>query len=339
MTNKLRLYDNTRISALRSCPRYFYFRHVRDFTGEGTAPALAFGAAWHKAMDVVWPAYQLMLRGDSNITSEEMVIALAQEAFKSEWVSQGMPGMEDMDNDTVARLSPRHPMVALEMLYEYLDARRSLFTDQTFKLLAVEQPFAVPLDPSDPTLFYVGRLDKVYEVGGEICIGEHKTTTLYKKNGPFMASFIEGFSPNSQIDGYLYATHMLYGDRVRRCMVDAALVHKEVHDGFRFIPVERRHSQLEAWLWETRHWIDVIEANKEAVHNAEAEAPYLAAFPKNTSACTNFGTCTYIDLCKMWSNPHGKPTPAGFTEKKWSPFDELELEKIGFKKEDLSEDE
>ena len=119
--------------------------------------------------------------------------------------------------------------------------------------------------------------------------------------------FLDSFSPNSQIDGYLHAARILYGDEVKACWIDASLVHKTVHDEFKIIPIERQFTQLDSWLWETRHWIQEIEGNWNALsdHGPEnqydmSDDPYMAAFPKNTGACQDFArSCTYIDLCKM----------------------------------------
>lgn len=52
MLSNLRLYDNTRLSDYKRCPRFFFFRHVMHWvsTGERRLP-LIFGGAWHTEMD------------------------------------------------------------------------------------------------------------------------------------------------------------------------------------------------------------------------------------------------------------------------------------------------
>lgn len=316
-----RYYDNTRISAFRECPRKFYYRHIRDLTPEGTSPPLVFGSAWHAAMEVLWSRF-------ADLKDDELITA-AFMAFRDKWVEEGFS--EEMSLDEAKRLGARLPSVALEMLYEYLDARRE-FLD-TIELLAVEAPFAVPLDPTDPTLFYVGRLDKVFKKDGSVYIGEHKTTTAYKQDGAFQWSFTESFSPNSQIDGYLFAGHTDYGDKMKAVWVDAALVHRNIHDAFKWIPVERQFAQLDAWLWETHAWIAQIEANATMLEEVDSSSRYMAAYPKNTNSCTNYGGCPYVTLCKSWANPEAHPEiPLGFKEKHWSPFDELALSQLGMEK-------
>ncbi|KKL54935.1 hypothetical protein LCGC14_2260390, partial [marine sediment metagenome] len=228
--------------------------------------------------------------------------------------------------------TPRTPGVAAEMIAHYIKQRKDFIKHVT--VIEVEAPFAVPLDPDNPLLWYIGKVDKIVEWEGRIWGIEHKTTTSYKKNGPFKATFIDSFSPNSQIDGYLHSLHMNYGDKVKGILIDAALVHKQVHDGFKFIPILRATEQLDAWLWEARNWILRIQLEDHSLEEDEQQDTHMKAFPKNTDACQDFFTnCTYINECKGRSNPltYVNP-PEGMVVKKWEPFDLLNLDKIGMKK-------
>jgi hypothetical protein len=321
------LYDNTRISAYRNCPRYFYFGHVRNWQADRKSLPLAFGSSWHAAQDVIWRRHAEPKDKLNDIADE------AYAAFITEWVSNDLPAPENMSPDELEDMTPRTPQVAQEMIYNYLDARWTIFHDPGFELVDIEKPFAVPLDPNNPSLWYVGRLDKVFKFRGKYVVGEHKSSSAYRKDGGFRADFLDQWSPNSQIDGYLYTLRLLYGNDASAVWVDAALVHKQVHNAFRFIPVERQFAQLDAWLWETHAWIDQIEGNLEVLEERSAlDTPYLAAFPKNTSSCTNYGGCPYADICKAVPNPAKlDEPPLGYKVQRWSPVDELKLEKIGFK--------
>lgn len=331
-----RLYDNTRLSAFKRCPRYFYYRHRRDWIKEGvSAIALIFGSAWHRAMDSLWLAYS----DRRQILTVDQAVDGAHLAFMQNWIENSLPSESDLTgilsmklvdmSDEEKDFRMRNPMTAKEMLWEYAEKRRAMFLDPSFELVAVEQPFAVPLDPDDDSLLYVGRLDKVFRYKGQLLVGEHKTTSAYKAGGPFRGTFLESFSPDAQIDGYAYAAHMLYGDEFKAVWVDAALVHKDIHDGFLFIPVERQLSQLDGWLWETRQWIHQIEVNDATVYDL---GEYMPAFAKNTNSCWDFfRACPYLSLCKMWADPSVQGTPIGYVEEKWEPFKELKLSEIGLK--------
>ncbi len=323
-----RYYDNTRIQEFRACPRKFFFRHVVHWSGEGFSPPLLFGSSWHTAMDAVWRI--MSDKGNAqNLNTQEIAEAAFGE-FMEEWLEGGGPDPKEMDPIDMARLEPRTPMIALEMLYAYVDQRRSLFQRDSFELLEVEHPFAVPLDPNDDDLMYVGRLDKIFRVKEGVIGGEHKTTSLYRKDGYFRSTFVDSFSPNSQVDGYMHALRILYGPEAKEVWIDGALVHKTVHEGFTFIPVERTKKHLEAWLWETRAWIANIEANWAAIEQVSPNDTYMAAFPKNTSACQDFArNGQYMELCKMWPNPTCKECPAGVKVGPWGPFERLEWNRSG----------
>lgn len=281
-------------------------------------------------MDYVWPS--LCGVQDVNISD---VAAGAHAEFMKKWLSEGEPDTDFFQglhpkSDEYNRYMPRNPMVALEMLYGYVEARAPLLS--RMKLLEVEKPFAVPLDPSQPNLYYVGRLDKVVEFEGRVYIIEHKTTSAYGTQTGLRPAYVNSFSPNSQVDGYLFAGHSLYGKRLKAVWVDAALVHKDHHDVFKFIPIERQFEHLDAWLWETLYWQRQVDANRQAVPSAGNAGPYMMAFPKNTGSCFSFGSdCTYIDLCKMVANPAAKERdwlPEGFNIEPWEPFKELQLEQL-----------
>ena len=320
-----RFFDNTRISGYRGCPRKFYFRHVMHWAGEGWSPPLTFGSSWHAAMDTVWTASQ------DDYFSKEDVIKGGYAAFVDCWMDDGAPDPAEMGPEELDRLGARTPMNALEMPFDYVDERWDFL--KRIDVLEIEKPFAVPLDPNDETLFYVGRLDKVFEMDGGVYVGEHKTTSLYAVNGGFRSNFLDSFSPNSQVDGYLHALHMLYGEQAKAVWIDAALVHKKHHDIFKFIPIERQIDQLDSWLWDTHQWIEQIERDWSA--DVDSSAPFMGAFRKNTDSCQDFArNCPYMMMCKAWPNPIGKPVPEGFEVNRWSPFERLELEKIGLEADD-----
>jgi hypothetical protein len=329
----LRLFDNTRLSVFKSCPRKYLLEHIYDLRPSMKSAALIFGGAWHEGMDVIWREHA------AKKADFPSVVAEAYAAFCRHWIEAGMPPPDEIDPDEMERMLPRIPQVAEEMFWNYLEARQYIFKDPSFKLIAIEQPFAVPLDPNDNSLFYVGRLDKTFEFRRQIIVGEHKTTTSYRKalgkgGVPFRSDFLDSFSPNSQIDGYLYASRQLYGAKATSVWVDAALVHKTVHDGFTFIPVDRQFAQLDAWLWETMHWVDQVESNIAVLNERSADAAstrYLAAFAKNTGNCSSYGGCPMMDICKTIANPATlTEVPLGYRVESWSPFQIVKLQELGF---------
>lgn len=338
----MRIYSNSQISKYDTCNRQHLFYYILGLKGESKAPAPTFGRGWHKAMDVVWKRMCVSLLDDEP-PNRGNIIKDAYAAFEEEWVSEGFPGILELTPEDEQELKARTPYTAIGMIEEYVDIRGDFLRDK-IKLIAVEQPFLVPLDPSDDELWYCGVVDKAIEYQGRVYFVDHKTTSAYAIKGGFRSTFTESFSPDTQIDGYIYAGRMLYGDKFKGVFIDGALVHKKVHDKYCLLPIERQTSQLDSWLWETLDKIKRIEKDKlrAAESKIDGRGEYLPAFVKNTQNCYSFNTpCSYMDLCKAWANPINdmakKGTPIGFRIDHSSPFDHIRLEELGIKREDVTE--
>jgi hypothetical protein len=277
-------------------------------------------------MDVLFP---MVKEGASN----EVIVGMAYKAFVQKWVDEGAP--YPLSLEQTEQWEPRTPGNAKEMLHGYLAARRTFIEES--ELLAVERPFAVPLypgdDPSNP--IYIGRLDKVvkHRNSGIIAL-EHKTTTAYKKDGGFRADWVDQWSPNSQIDGYIHAGKSLYGPEFKGVWIDGALVHKTVHDKFKFIPILKATASMDEWLLETREWIERVRNDTNTLglsrEGVQVTRPW---FPRNTGACGNYSGCWARSICKYTPNPERETSFPGYRMEKWEPFDILKIEKLGLTKE------
>lgn len=315
----MKYYDNTRVGDYKTCPRKYFLRHKLDLVPEGTALALIFGLSWHDSMDVVWGLGQ-----DRSIDRTELHKKAVQK-FVECWREHDMPFPIPMEQ--TGRFGFRTPMVAAEMLINYIEQRLDFI--RNCEILAIEQPFAVDIFGDREDVKYIGRFDKVIrhpQYG--ILVIEHKTTSAYAKASGFRTDYVQSWSPNSQIDGYLHAAHMLYGKAVRGVWVDAALVHKTVHNKFRFIPVDRQFAALDAWLFETRNWIERIESEEQS------DVPVYQRYPKNTGSCNHYAGCSYRDLCKFFVDPREcRDRHDGYKVDHWEPFDILKIEELGLEKE------
>ena len=335
MTKKMQeveVYDNSEIENFCKCERKHYFRHIRNWAPDRPNKNLAFGSSWHKGMDSMWSD----ICWNENYDKID-VVGNAMAAFIEEWTGEGFPDIEEwseLDSEEQKKLNPQSPITAFEMFYCYFEERLDWL--KGIKLINIESPVMVPLDPNDPTLMYGGRLDKEYQRDGRIYGVDHKTTSLYSKIGYFRDIYIQAFNPNRQLDGYFHYLRMKHGKKAKAVWADCALVHRDVHDGFRFIPVEMQTEHMELWLWETHYRIQDIRMNKEALAAARSEGnnktAVMPAFPRKTEACTLYNKpCEYMDLCQMWANPELYGLPEGFKEEAWSPFEDEQLEKLGLK--------
>jgi hypothetical protein len=269
-------------------------------------------------MDVIW----------SGGTTEEALSAWRESMQDSGFDVGASTAMHNINFDDL-----HTEKVAKNMLKNYVD-RYSNFLRQ-IELIAIEQPFAVPLspDPSDKTS-YVGSIDKVYRKQNHIIFVDHKTTKAYKKDGPFRADYLESFSPDAQMEGYMYAGALTYQDNFRGMRIDNALVHKTVHNGFRMLPLEKSFELLDQWLIETQQYISnlIDEYNDLFKHwDHWKKNSVLPLFLRRTEECNHYAGCTYKNICKFNPNPlklDVDDPPEGFEVSRWSPFDEIALNKL-----------
>jgi len=296
-----RFFDNSMLDVFRVCPRKFYFRHIRQFETTGLRIPLIFGTAWHASMDTIW--------GNVSTATQTQLLEMAMQSFYKAWVDGGLKDTNDFD------LFPRTPARALDMLTEYI--KRYSDDLKRIEIVAIETPFLVPLSLENSEIYYIGKWDKVFRDRLGITIVDHKTASA------MAASWLSSFSPNGQMDGYLHAGHMTYGEEMHGVMIDGALVSKTKIDFLR-VPLQRQLPQLDAWNWEVTDLIDQIELNEERLLDYRASGErlnHLQAFPKCTTSCTQyFGICPYHDLCQFWSNPEDHTMPDNFQASTWTPF-------------------
>jgi hypothetical protein len=289
-------------------------------------------------MNVVW---DLVPKG----TPLHHIVTHAMQKFIFTWCEKGFPAPTGDNYQTICENYPtKNPYVVMEMLPNYIDLRKPFIMDCSE--IEIERPFAVPLGMTVPVtnpetgeitneeVFYIGRLDKIvkHKAHGRLII-EHKTTGWYAKEGGFRSDYIESFSPNSQMDGYIFAGTSLYEGGVKGLFVDAALCHKTVHDKFKYIPIDRSFAALDAWLTETKTYVRRIVDEMNQLE-ATANANSIQVFPKNTSSCSVYSGCTFRDICRYIPDPRNIGTPSSYRVDKWEPFDLLDIGKIMDKKGD-----
>jgi len=257
-TTQLEFKDNSRLSEFKLCPRKYWFHYKQHLVPAGKRIPLDYGTAWHNAMD--WLYINYFENGKQGVELGK----IAFEGFLESWTELGYPAEIPLGDET--NYKARTPGTAREMLMNYVLTRSNWLS--TLKLVSVELPFAVPLNPDNPLRFYVGRLDKVVKEKGYYWVIEHKTTSLYSIKLGMQQGFTEMFDPNSQVDGYSFALKMLFGAKSMGVVIDGALVHKEHHDVFKFIPVNKGAGYSNQWLRDPNYWWDQVEQAEELNHYA-----------------------------------------------------------------------
>jgi len=307
--------DNTRISAYKDCPRKFFLRHIMEWRSEGTAVPLVFGGSWHAGQDIIWQ--------HATVLQQDDLRQAAMAAFLEKWEEEGFPA--DLDMDQIQAFNPRTPGVAEEMYANYIRERWGMLLNA--RIVSIEQPFAVPLPNLDHS-WYVGRLDKVIEYNGQQLVIEHKTTALYSKASGFQPSYIDSWYVDSQVKGYQFGAGMYY-EGLKSIWVDCALVHKVIHDQFRFVPVSHTFDMVKEWLRDTESWVTSMVKDEQRFLDT-GNLSTTGCFRKNENSCYGkYGSCAFLDICRTTSDiQKGQEPPPGYIVEKWSPFETLGLEKI-----------
>lgn len=318
LSSRSRFYDNTRISCYKECPRRYFIRHQLHWTPHsGIALPLTFGSGWHDAQDIIY--------GYCKKFGQRDLLELASMAFDKTWQEAGLPLKLSVEQSN--DYAPRTPMIAKEMLANYISQRWTML--QNIEVVAIEQPFAVPL-PNLQDVWYVGRLDKVVDYNTprivQRLVIEHKTTTAYAIQGNFRSEFIDSWGSSSQVKGYEFGGSLFYG-HVEGVWVDAALVHRKVHDAFKFIPQSHNITLLQEWILGTESWVQQIIAEEDAYAQEGKLTPGM--FKKNEESCFGkYGPCQFLDICRSVADPSKIDPPLNFVVEKWEPFDVLGLDKL-----------
>lgn len=318
MTLPTNLLDATMLRSLARCPRSFWYRHKRHWAAKhGTSPSATFGIAWHKAMDSVWGdlCQQPPPRsGYGDITTKAEVCARAFQAFDRSWDEQGgLSAQMILASEEIGEAQRRYtPDVAHDMLVAYVEAMAP--TLRTWTLLGTETPFVIPLtkDPSPEAPHYFGLIDKIIRTGeGHVIPVDHKTTAAYASQGGFRFDWLDSWSPNGQLTGYVYAASLLHSVVVPYALVDAALVHK-THRHFKLVPVTVTAQNLSDWLISVR----AVYAKKLLSEQTDT----WEASGMMSSGCQSPFPCAYKDLC-IGAFPHKSGAmPASFELRPWEPI-------------------
>ena len=200
------------------------------------------------------------------------------------------------------------------MYHEYATQRAKMLEE--CEVISIEQPVAMPFPGLDDT-WYIGKLDKVFRWNG-VHIGEHKTTSMYATNGMFQPTWVDSWEAAPQIKGY-QVLGSIYHEDLQDVWVDGALVHKKIHNAFKFIPVAHGLPILKGWIEDTTTWIQAIEFH--TVKFEERETLQGGIFPRNEDSCFGkYGHCPFLRICGTINDPSELPeVPSGYKVEKWEP--------------------
>jgi len=231
---------------------------------EGESSALIFGTAIHAALDVFYRASP----GSRNIAD-------VHAAFDAAAKNLDVPENDKRSRENGHKiLSKYFEVYANDPWVTYHDSQGP-FVERSFELPFSLAPYnGLPFD-----VWLHGQIDAIMQntETGEIVVVDHKTTST-------VSDLMNRVNPNTQFSIYAWAANEL-GIPASRVMVNAIQVAKTKCDLMR--------------VFTTRGEAEFGEMMDTVAGAAKFfwEATTSKRFPMNTSSCSNYGGCQYLEIC------------------------------------------
>ncbi len=304
--------DSTSLSALKTCPQFYYLNIVEGWQprGGGENPHLKFGSLFATANE-----YYHQLRTFGADHEQSLLTTLGEIIVKAWDKENNRPWISDEPTKTLKTL--------LRTIVWYLDQ----FRNDPLKTLvlsgnkpAVELSFRFPLAeilydtelengrdeyvaPSGESYVLCGHLDRVVEWNDELWVVDNKTTKTMLND-----QYFSNYNPDNQVSLYSIAGAIILEKPVEGVIIDAAQVQV---NGSRFMrrPIPRTPGQLEEWLVDLKFYLRMLE-----------EYARLNYWPRNDKACGLYGGCKFRMICGADPSVRPQLLEAFYTRRVWDPL-------------------
>jgi len=297
--------DYSAVSDYIKCPRFFYFRHVRNWTSDvDVILDLVFGSAVHAGLEF---GYEV-LKADPNATLDD-IMSVAAKATEFEWNEEGGGTFNDAD------CFPKNLGRAIDLVH--LNFKTYLEQDRQWEVVGTEVPFEIMLGENLPR--YIGRKDAKLRKDGVTKILEHKTTKS------LAGIWADSFQSNYQVEGYITEEKLLTDDQVI-VDINGLCTQKSKIDCTR-LPISRQNIAVNRFILEMSMIVEQILNDKKMLQvdiAAGDRCHTMHAFRRNCGlSCTAWmRKCPYMDVCLARMNPETwDAPPAGFKVEEWDPRD------------------
>lgn len=294
--------DSTMLSAFRSCPRKFFWSHIRGLHPRSRSADLHAGSCFASGLESFYTA--LLKDGLTVEDSKKRMFG----TFTREWGDYVAPDKNPKSQDN---------------MWAALDSYISNYppTIDRFQFLqnpdgspTAEFSFAIPLDfdgwplhPSGEPFFYVGRTDGLGTYDGKLCFKDEKTT---KGIGNSWAS---QWALRGQFIGYTWAGRMS-GLEIDSVLVrGVGILMREIKQ----IEILKTYSQTlrDRWMLQLRHDLHrLVKAWDEAYFDMNF-----------ADACSSYNGCAYVPLCE---SPNPEAWTDNYAVRHWNPLAKVPIDEI-----------
>lgn len=334
--------DASKLKTFAQCPRMYFYEYVLGWRLDGLNIHLAFGSAWHKAMEYILlngsetpTGVEEILRAqiENGLTAGEAALEVlplytningAYQAFLDEFRKEIPEDMEEM-------YSPKTSDRAALALLNYCLHRHDLYD---YELAEISGKKAVEIAGSlmIQDILLTFRIDALLrsKETGKIRVLEHKT-------GSAGFNWAEQWELDIQMGLYNYVLGCMYPPEEKDCVwVNGNLFKKTKYvkssdkkDPFRHFelirqPVYKTNEQIMVWWANTLSKIVSIETEFSCLRKESEDNIVMTSFPMREINCHAFygRACAYKDFCVSWPNPlrRCEEPPPGFVVEYWDPM-------------------
>ena len=263
---------------------------LEGYRRKDTAIPLEFGILYHSALELY---------------DKERVKGTDHESAQERAVLEALVRGKDFIGD-----SKRNKETLVRAIVWYLEA----FKDDPAKTIvldngqpAVELSFRMEIglpSPDGDSYILCGHLDRLVEMGDEVYVMDHKTTT-----GTISNYYYKQYSPNNQMSLYTLGSQVVLPKKAAGVIINAcqlAVGFARFHRGM----VHRTQAQLEEWLKDLEMWI----ASAEKFANE-------GYWPMNDTACSMYGGCEFQGICSSDPSVRKLQLQGEFEQKHWNPLE------------------
>lgn len=299
-----RAFDSTMLGLAKECLRKFKYIIIDGWNPRGFAAHLAFGIAYHKALET---ADRDKAKGASH---DQALLNAIQFCLTY--------GERDADGTFVpyTSLFTKEPTKTRDTLVRSVVWYLDHFTKDPAKTVllasgepAVELSFQLDLElhtPDGDPFILCGHLDRVVELEGSLYFTDRKTTK-YQISNHFWNQFV---GPNNQISLYYAATQAVLREPARGGIIDAVEL-GATYSRFARRIITKTPGQLSEWLTDTYYWINQVQQAAAEDH-----------WPMNDKSCSNYGGCPFLSICSR--DPKVRQQfleHEGFIKRQWNPLE------------------
>lgn len=294
-------WDNTSISALKTCPRYYYYTIICGYQSSEDNIHLTFGLLYHAALEF----YDH--QRSQEIPHDEAVLRTVKNLFQTTWDSRTNRPLAVLCEDP-----NKNRATLIRTVIWYLEQ----FRNDTLKTIilangkpAVELSFRFETEfksAAGEKFIYCGHLDRLIEWEDEFYPLDRKTT-----KHTISDSFFKQYSPHAQFSGYIFGSQIILPDRApKKLIVDVAQI-EVTFSRFKRGIVARSDFQLDEWYKTLGYWMKLAESF--ANNNF---------WPLNETSCNDYGGCPFRIVCaqKTQSVREQFLASPAFKQRIWDPL-------------------